>query len=260
MPPLVSLSHNAGQLKSVIDVLKDLVTDVNLLFTVKDASVVALDPEKVVAVALHFNQLYEYSCNSDTPLYFGINIPNLAKLIRGVSMDHFIAFEIEEATPNVLKIIISHRTNGLVSTTSLYSLDIPKERIVLPEYEFPVTGVLATQDFVRTVKNLSHGSKHITISANNTEPRFLKFSTKGDTYAYTTTVSICPANDGLTWRTFLVDHVSGEYLIKYIEKFGKPQISKTMQVSLNEDGILHLSYSDLGVGQFSITVAPLLQE
>jgi proliferating cell nuclear antigen PCNA len=256
--PLVYLSHNAGQLKSVLDVLKDLVTDANIVFTNKEASLVAMDPEKVVAVALHLNQLFEYHCDSDTPIYFGINIPNLYKLVRGVSTEHVIAMEIGKETPSVLKITISHLTKGMVSVTSLYAIDLPKERIVLPEYEFPVTGVLLTQDLLRTLKNLSHGSKTITLRTNNTEPRFLTFSTKGDTYSYTTSISICPSEGGLHWKTFLVDEISGQYMIKYIEKFAKPQVEKMIELSMN--GVLHLSYPDLPVGQFTITVAPILGE
>ena len=257
---LARLEHNASQLKVVFDVLKDLLTDANLLFTPTHLSVVSLDPEKVVAVGLHLDQLYSYRCNSDKTLYFGINIPNLYKLIRGVNAEHIICMEIDEATPNVLKITISHLTKGIISVTSLYALDLPKEEVRFPELTFEATAQMPTTDFLRTIKDLSYGSKKITLSASQDEPRHLTFATQGDTYLYTTSISICPFDEGLTWKSFDIDKVQGQYLIKYIEKFAKPQLSKWIELSMNKDGMLHLHYSIMPTGQLGITVAPILPD
>lgn len=257
---IIRLEHNAGQLKQVFDVIKDLVTDVNFVFTETKLYMTTTDPHKIVVISLHMDSLFEYKNYSDSIVFFGINIPHLYKMIRGVTQDHVMKFEIDQNTPNIMKITISHLTKGIVSVTSLYALDLPKEEVCLPEMTFEMTATIPTKDLQRIVKDLSHGSKKISISAIEAQcPRYLNFSTQGDVYSYATSISLCPSETGMIWKTFLTEKISGRYLIKYIEKFIKPQLSDIIDLSINQESILSLCY-DLAIGQLSMKVAAIVED
>jgi len=257
----VRLCHNAGALKSVFDVLKDLVNDVNFIFSENGLKIVAVDPEKVVAVCFHMERPYEYEFEEGlVNLFFGINIPTFAKLLKGADSEHVIELIIHQDTPNVMKVKLEHLTKDMVSMTSLYGLALPKDEVVMPERTYEMTASLSTKDLGRTIKDLSHGTRHITISSVASvgdHPQFLRFSTEGDVYSYTTSVSLCPSEDGLQWKSFDIEEVHGKYMIKYIEKFLKAQVGPRIEVSMNKDSVLFLSYANFALGTLNMTVAPI---
>jgi proliferating cell nuclear antigen PCNA len=251
------LVHNAAQLKTVFDVLKDLVTDVNFVFKSDGLWINAMDPGKVVAVHLRIDQAAEYHHAVSDPIFIGVNVQNFYKMIRGANHTHTIKMEVESSTLNVLKLTISHLTKEIVALTSLYSLDLPKEEVTFPELSYEAVAIMPTIDFVRTIKDLSHGSNYITISASEEAPRHLSFTTKGDAYLYTTSIAICPSDGGLSWKSFGTPYVSGKHIIKYISKFAKSQTGKIIEISMNGQGMLNLSYPDLPIGGFHMTIAPM---
>lgn len=256
----MELQHSATEFRSIFDVMKDLVTDVNMIFSAEGVSIMALDPEKVVAVSLHLTTLQKYEFTNDDPLTIGVNMQHIYKTIRGSGPHHIIKMSISPDTPNVLKIILENLSNGVLSTTSLYSLQLSKEQPILPEYTFEAVARIPTSDFLRSVKDLSHGSKKITISATNEDAKHLVLASKGANYLYTTLIAICPSENGLEWIYFNQENIHGQYIVKYIEKFGKPQLGKTLELGFTSEGVLGISYYNLSLGQMSITVAPLLQQ
>lgn len=260
---LCTFSHNALQIKAIIDILKDLITDANLCFKKDEVSIVQMDPERVVAVSASINQIFSYQREGDEDLMIGVNMQNLYKILRGVNKNNVLKMEIMENTKNVLKITIENLVNETISTTSLYSLDIPKEQPSIPMFTYDAVLRMPTLDFVKTIKDLSHGSKKITITATRQQyPHlsYLTLSTKGDVYVYTTSISICPSEGGLEWLSFMEDKVHGQFFSRYIEKFGKPQISKTIELSMKKSGTLCLSYPEMEIGSLSMIIAPISQD
>lgn len=263
----MDLQHSAYQFKTVFDVLKDLSTDVNLIFTSEGLELTALDPEKVVGLRLIMSQLQSYNWNYHSDIYFGANMQHLYKMLRGVSSDHLIQMEVNPECINVLKVIIYHPTNGVHSTTSLYSLDIPKEKTNLPSLSLDAAARLPTSTFLRTIKDLAHGSKTVTINAVRDVEDYKKtplvFASKGSTYVYTTSISLNPVQEdqeGLTWGFFDKPVMVGQYVIKYLEKFSKPSLGKTMEIAWSEDKVLRIQYVGLDFGILQLVMSPILEE
>lgn len=257
----MEFKNNAAQIKSIIDVIKDLVTDVNLVFKKEEVSIVAMDPEKVVGVYLSLDRvkLEHYELHGDNDIYIGLNMQHLYKLIRGASIHDTLVLDINEDTPNVLRIQIYNPTNGIVSTTSIYSLDIEKVQPQLPDVRYECTGRIPTADFLKSIKTLSHGSKQLTISAKgSSDPLYLTLAAKGNVYVYTTSISICPSEEGLKWLYFKAESVKGQYMAKFIEKFIKPSIDKQIELSFTNDGMFGMSYPNLILGSLSVVMVPIL--
>lgn len=262
----MEFAHSATEIKVLFDVLKDIVSDCNLVFSHEGLSIVALDPEKVAAVAVHLRSpaFYEFKEDPSKALFIGVNMQHLYRLVRGVQAVHSVRMEINPETPNVLKLVIYHPTNGIVSTTSLYSLDLPKEQPSLPTLTFDAVARIPTTDFMRSIKDLSHGAKKLTVSFAQAEvadhPTHLTFAAKGTNYSYTTSIAVCPAETGLVWVYNNLHSLRASYLIKYIEKFAKPQFGKSMSISFDKDGAMNLAYEGLAIGEMNMTVCPILEE
>lgn len=257
----MDLRHQASPLKNVFDVLKDLVTDVNLIFKTNGLHITAFDQEKIVAVTLGLDGLQSYNKRTNEDLYIGINMQHLYKIMRSVTSDHEVLMEISPETVNVIKITIVHPTNGIASVTSLYSLDLPRDSVFVPNVNYECHGTIPTSSLLKTIKDLSHGSKKITFHAKQSSPpHFLTLASKGTLYSYTTAVSICPSEVGLQWNRFEADIISNIYTSKFIEKFLKPSLCKKVDILLSSDGMLRLEYNELSIGKLALTLVPVLEE
>lgn len=257
----MNFQQNAYEIRTLLDIMKDIVTDVCMVFSKTDISVRAIDPEKIVSVSMIIDKPKKYSFDFDEPVFIGLNMQNLYKIVRGVTSVHNIQFEIAKAIPNVLNITVSHPSTGIVSTTSLYSLDIAKNQPELPARTYDAACRLPTTQLQRTIKDLSHGSKKITISSSKEDSSAkLWFYSVGTTYNYTTSISVSPSKDGLMWLYKNKDKISGQYITKYIERFCKPTVGKIMELSFIEDGLLTMSYPFLSYGELSLTIAPIVDQ
>lgn len=257
----MNFQHNAYEIRNLFDIMKDVVTDVCIVFSKTDISIRTVDPENIVVVNMIIQNPDKYSFEFDDPVYIGVNMQNLYKLIRGATSVHQIQFEIHKDTQNVLKIIISHPSTGIVSTTSLYSLDMKKSQPILSPYTYDAVCRLPTAQMLRAIKDLSHGSKKITISSSKEDSAAnLWFSSSGMSYVYTTSIAISPSQDGLMWIYKNKDKLNGQYITKYIERFCKPTVGKLIELSFKEDGLLTLSYPLMKLGELSMTVAPIIDQ
>jgi proliferating cell nuclear antigen len=75
----------ATAIKSVFEVLKDVLNDVNLYFTKDGMHVVTLDTARsaLVDMSLHAENFEEYSCEHD--IVAGVNITNTFKLFKTIT-------------------------------------------------------------------------------------------------------------------------------------------------------------------------------
>ena len=128
---LVTFKHKAQPFKAVLNVLKDLLTDVNIRFEQGEVRITGVDPEKIAVVQADIVTVEEYICTGDN-VYVGVNIPYLYKAFRGVGRDDTFEMRINRATPNVLDIVVLTPENTIKSSLSVKSLDIPLESAAVP--------------------------------------------------------------------------------------------------------------------------------
>ena len=75
----------ASSIKGVFEVLKDILDDINIVFTAKGVEILAMDTASVVLVHVFLDSVNfeEYSCPED--ITAGVNVSNLFKLLKSVS-------------------------------------------------------------------------------------------------------------------------------------------------------------------------------
>jgi len=90
--------------KKLIDIIKDLVTDVNFDISETGISLQALDSSHVSLVSLNLSAegFEEYRC--DKSMTLGVSIANLSKIMKCGTNDESITLSTEEEEPSSLNI------------------------------------------------------------------------------------------------------------------------------------------------------------
>lgn len=245
-------------LKTSVDVMKDIVTDVNLKFDNDGLHVLSQDPDK--STLLKFRILksgcIEYEFTNDSPMYIGVNMPHFHKLVRNASTGSIITLDINDETPKVLKLGITSPFKSLV--ISIQSLNLPTTEPVFPYTVYSAVCEIPTSTLQRVFRDLSFCSKKIALGYTKEEPTMLVVATSGE--VSTTSISLCPSVDGLKWAYVDGDRHHQQFFGKHIEKFLKPSFSKTISIAFKKDEPILFDYSHFfssnGI-DMSLHVAPI---
>lgn len=253
-------SLKASFLKTGFDVIKDIASDVNLTFHTGGIRLVAPDPDMVTILRYEIPEsvMTSHHLENETTLSIGINTTVFYKMVRSVTAQDIIEFEIHADTPLVLRMRIISPTK--TSVTSLYSLPIPYIEMEFPEYDCETNCRLQTSVLQRILRDMSVLSKKVTVATMSSpdEGPKLVIATGGDTS--TTSISLAASPDGLTWITDTGSLYHGRFFLKHIEQFLKPSFSKQISLFMTENQPLRLSYDDYKAEHgilLSVVVAPL---
>lgn len=138
-------------MKTMLESLKDIVTDVNFNFTKKGFKILAIDGTKtaLVHMFLYAGQFEKYHCDSDSEegINLGINVEFLFRLIKPVTNNDILTLFVEKQNPNVLGIkiqsvikhtetIINYRILDIDEDQPSFSKDIEMEyKVTMPSTE-----------------------------------------------------------------------------------------------------------------------------
>lgn len=249
-------------LKAGFDVIKDIASDVHLIFDKTGIHLTAPDPDMVTILRFHIPATMFTHCDAhEGPVVsIGINTTIFYKMIRSVTSGDMIEFEVHPDTPHVLKMTICSATKTKISVTSLCSLPVPYVEMDFPHHEYQTSCALPTSVFQRLVRDMSVLSKKLTIATVTSADEGLQLvmATGGD--SSTTSVSLSPSVDGLDWITDTGALYHGRFFIKHIEQFLKPSFAKRVSLFMTENQPLLIQYcgqeEDNGT-LLSVMVAPL---
>ena len=247
---IVYLKNRAQPFKRILGVLKDILTDVNILFKPSEVYIGGVDPEKLVATELSLYHLEEYSC-VEPDVRIGVYLSYLHKMLRGVGPSHVIEMTIERSTPHVLGILVTDVEKNTRSFTAIKSMDIALERVNIPDVEFDSIVSVPTAEFQKALRETGLVSKRVCLGY--TGENRIQLVASGPLGV--ANVSLGPTDGGLTWFKKTVDSSHGLYFAKFIEKFVKPDVSESIDISFKKGFPLMFQYSDkdyLGVFRFAI--------
>ena len=172
----------ASALKSVFEVLKDIINDVNVYFTRNGIHILTLDTARVTLVHMNLaaENFEEYECATDVSA--GLNMSNVYKLLKSVSSQDTL--EITVAGRDYMDILIENPVKKSATSFRLKLLDINEDIIEFPEIKMNVITTLPSVDFQRIARDMGNLSSEMEIIR---EGQKLVLSCKGD-FADQTTV------------------------------------------------------------------------
>ena len=216
----------ASALRTIFEVLKDIINDVNVYFTAQGIKVISLDTAHVTLINMFLpaENFEEYSCETD--IIAGINLSNMYKLLKSVTNNDSLRMKIDDH--DILEIEIENTVKHSTTKFRLKLLDINEDDLTVPDIEMDLVTTLPSVDFQRVARDMANLATDISIVRRG---HLLELSCEGD-FADQKTIIEYPEK---------VDRTGNLFSLKYINLFTKAtgmcSSVQLMQDSKNEDKI-----------------------
>ena len=237
----------AAAVKSVFEVLKDIINDVNVYFTAKGVHILTLDTARVTLVhmTLGAENFEEYECSTD--IAAGLNMGNIYKLLKSVTNQDTLTLKVEGR--DVMEVLIENPSKKSETSFKLKLLDINEDILEVPDIHMNVVTTLPSVDFQRITRDMGNLANEMSIVREGTN---LILSCRGD-WADQETVLEFPDSVSKTGNIFS---------LKYINLFTKAtnmcSSVQLMQDSENENMPIIFRYTIANLGDLRFYLAPKL--
>ena len=243
---------NGSIIKKLVDAIKDLASEANWEVDANGIRMQAMDSSHVCLIAfeLEASKFDRYECTNAT---FGVNLENLAKILKCSSNDDAVTMRLDREDALILVFESTART----SEFSLKLMQIESEQLGIPEgIEHDVVAELPSADFGRIVRDLGTIGENLTVQGRSDEMLSLRFSTSGDVG----TASMTLKGDESISLSIRAD-AALSFSSRYIVSFSKgSSLSATVKLSMSKETPMCVEFAVGEVGTLKYYLAPKMDE
>ena len=141
--------------KTLIESLKDILADVNIEFNEEGMKIITMDSTQTILVHLKLeaaNFEYYYCKNKQT---IGVNIVNLFKIIKTLTINDTLTFFMEESDMNTLGITIVNGEKNRKSTIKFKLIDLDIVNFKAPSTKFESILTMPSDEFNKICRDMS---------------------------------------------------------------------------------------------------------
>jgi proliferating cell nuclear antigen len=236
----------ATAFRNIFEVLKDIISDINIYFDSTGIRINTLDVARVSLVNLFLpaENFEEYNCK--TEIIAGMNISNTYKLLKSITTNDTLSLSIEG--PDFMDMTIYNDVKKSKTKFSLKLLDIDEEVLDIPDVKMDLVTTLPSIDLQRICRDMGNLSNEISIFRYEQN---IMFSCNGD-FANQETIVACPDS--------APERVGNVFSLRYINMFTKATgMSSSVQIIqsyTNSDMPIVLRYSVANLGDMKFFLAP----
>lgn len=255
-PVLLLKSIQGNAIRTLFEVLKEIVHDVNLRVDPTGIKLLTLDGARcaLVYMRLRADAFEEYHCEGTHVL--GINMSSMFKLVKTSGSSDTITMYMDSNTRNELGIKIQNAEKNSVTDFKLKLLDVDDEIINLPDVEFDNIITMPSVYFQRICRDMLNLGETMLIRSTGNQ---LVLGCNGD-FARQETV-IGEADSGMTMKAQSDKIIEGRFSLKYLSLFAKASsLSNTTELYLKESFPLIIVYKVASLGELRFCVAPKVDE
>lgn len=241
----------ASALRTIFEVLKDIINDVNVYFRPEGVKILTLDTARVTLVHMFLpaENFEEYQC-AGGELIAGLNMANTYKLLKSVTSNDSLTMRIEDR--DVLEIQIENTVKHSKTSFKLKLMDINEDILEVPEIPMDLVTTIPSVDFQRVTRDMANLSNDMSIVRCRDT---LELSCAGD-FADQTTVIECNSFEKEDIR------VGNVFSLKYINMFTKAtNLCASVQIlqdSTNDEMPIVFRYAIANLGDIQFFLAPKL--
>ena len=237
----------ASAVKSIFEVLKDILNDVNIYFRPDGVYIVTLDTARTSLVDMYLaaDNFEQYSCEQE--VIAGINMSNTFKLLKTITNNDVLQMEINSREYMNIEIISeSKKTN---TQFQLKLLDINESRIEVPTVNMTSVTIIPSADFQRLCRDMSNIGDDIEITRSG---KNFRLKCDGD-FACQETHIECPDES---------PEITGLYSLRYLNIFTKATSMCASVQIMQEEGnrFLILMYNVANLGELKFYLATKVSE
>lgn len=255
-PVLLLKSIQGNAIRTLFEVLKEIVHDVCLRIDSTGVKLLTLDGARCALVYMRLNAgaFEEFHCGGTFNL--GLNMSSMFKLVKTSGSHDTITLYMDNQTTNELGIKIQNAEKNSVTDFKLKLLDVDDEIISLPDVEFDSVITMPSLFFQRLCRDMLNISDTMIIKSTGNQ---LILGCNGD-FARQETV-IGEADAGMTMSSKSEKVIEGRFSLKYLSLFCKAaNLSNTIELFLKKDYPLILKYNVASLGELRFCVAPKVDE
>lgn len=249
-------SIQGGAIRTLFEVLKEIVHDVNLQFDSTGVKLLTMDGARcaLVYLRLRADAFEDFSCHGKFSV--GVNMASVFKLVRTCGSHDTITLYIDADNTNELGITISNHDKNSVTDFKLKLLDVDSEDINIPDVEFDSIVTMPSAYFQRICRDMLNISEHMTIRSQGEQ---LWLSCNGD-FARQETV-IGPADAGMSLSAKSSKVIEGTFSLKYLSLFCKAaNLANTTEMFLKESYPIIIKYNVASLGEIRFCLAPKIDD
>jgi len=152
----------ASAFRTVFEVLKDIINDVNLIFRPEGLTIVTLDTARVTLVHLFMpaENFEEYHCDQEQTA--GLNVSNTYKLLKSVTNTDTLTMNIDDTY--LLRIHIENSSKKSSTSFDFKLLDINDDMLSIPEIDMNILTTVPSIDFQRITRDMNNLANDIRIT------------------------------------------------------------------------------------------------
>jgi proliferating cell nuclear antigen len=241
--------------RTLIEALKEILTDVNIEFDSTGMKILAMDNHLVALVHMRLYSKYFERFYCPKARVCGVSMAHLFKLLKIMSQNDVLTFYIEKSNPNILNIQIETSERSLRHTFEMKLMDIATDRVDVEDTDFASVIRLVSSEFQKLCRDMQLLSEYIEIKSCSNQ---LIFTVKNDWVTQETVVSENKTNNGMQYiQNLRPDEViQGIFSLKYLSLFTKcSSMCKTMEMYLKNDYPIILQYHVANLGSIKFCLA-----
>jgi proliferating cell nuclear antigen len=242
----------ASAFRSTFEVLKDILNDVNIYFDSTGMRILTLDTARaaLVDISMTSDNFEEYVCVK--PVYAGINITNMFKLLKTISNNDILTMEIKSA--EYIDILIENPQKNTNTSFKLKLLDIDEDRIQVPTITMAVITTIPSSDFQRICRDMNNLATDVHIDRTNDT---FTIRCEGDFAKQKTVIQCSSSVDDV-----FTGSICGTYSLKYLNLFTKATgMCSILQILQETDSrFMVLKYNIANLGELKFYLATKIED
>ncbi len=234
----------ASSIKTVFEVLKDIINDINIVFDKNGMHLSTLDTAHVTFISMNLpNDNFEvYECPSRT--LAGINLLNTFKILKTITNNDTLSLKIDHG--DTMEILIENEAKKTMSKFNMKLLDINDEIYEYPTLHMDTHTIIPSTVFQRIIRDMSYLADIVIIRRTGTT---LTFQCEGDFVSQETSID-CTED--------VQDVIEERYSLKYISMFIKAaSICSNIEIMQSKSGPIAFKYSIANLGDITFFLAPV---
>ena len=240
--------------RNLIEALKDILNDANLIFDENGMTILAMDSTHTVMVHVRlYSANFEYYHNSKK-LILGVNMSQFFKLTKSMSNCETLELYVEKDKENALGILITDSDKNSSTRYVLKLMDLDYNEYTIPDIEFDYVITMLSLDFQKHIRDMTQLAEILEIRSTK---KNMTFNCDGE-FASRETI-IGETTNGLMFKSGQDNNtiVQGKFSLKYLLMFTRcTNLSTNIEMYLKNDYPLIIKYAVANLGEIKLCLSP----
>jgi len=246
-----------GAFKTLIEAMKEILTDANIEFTDSAVKIITMDPTQTILVHLKLEKdsFEYYHCKHK--IVIGVNMLNFFKLIRTLTNNDALTLYIDNVNTNILGIRIENGEKNSLTNYYLNLIEVDETIYQIPPAQFESIITMPSGEFNKICRDMINLSEIIEIKSVGSQ---LIFSCKGDFASQETIIG--ETSHGLTFvKSGSEDNIiQGYYNLKHLVLFAKcTNLCNSIEMYMKNNFPIVIKFTVGSLGSLKLALAPKIE-